>query len=983
MNKIYLFPNINRDHPITTWLLCLFFFGVSTFMSAQQNEYYYYYGSEQQTLELNTDYLYLIFNNDLATESELEKALGGEIEVEHFGQDNAKNSLIVLPNRQNETTSNWAKVKLKMPLKKTEYFKYLNTVKRNDFIQWVSPFYNDRDGNPVSTSSYFYVKLKDDKSFDILDQFARKNKASIIGQNKFMPLWYTVRCDQDASVSTLTMANTFYESGLFAHAEPAMVVGNLAFCVNDPEFSDQWGWDNTGQNGGTSGIDVNACAAWQISQGSRDIVVSVLDHGFEMNHPDLAGNTFGTGYNTMTGTSPSAVLGSHGTACAGIVGAIQNNTTGVSGIAPSLQLMSVSQSLWGVGTTSQNQLADGINWSWMNGADVISNSWGHNGLSSTIIDNAITNALNNGRGGLGTVVVFATGNSNGSIIYPASSNPDIVAVGAMSGCGERKNPSSCDGEGWGSCFGSELDVVAPGVLIPTTDRQGSAGYDPSDYAPAFNGTSSATPAVAGIAGLILSINPCLTHDEVEDMLESTAQKVGSYSYTTTTGRPNGTWNNEMGYGLIDAHAAVIAAQLSLSPGNNFDLVVKDRPYDTGVEPNPDMGPMWISDDIWVRQNLDGGTSHQNPEYKKYSPNGIYVRVTNNGNSTSPCANLAVYYSKASTGLVWTTHWDNYNIGGTQYGDLVNTVSIPEIPPSGTYIAEIPWYPPNPADFSTDKHHFCLLARILSPGDPMYFELTSINVNPNVRNNNNIAWKNVSVYNSNISNSPVSVYLRPVNFEVNWVNIRFFDTGFGEDIDFPFFDRGGVVRLQVEPELFERILQAEMQEVEIAEENTLLIHSREARINNLMLNEGENFAMDFSFELNEIQDGEDVILDLVQQNAETLEFEGGERFIIRGNAEGLPRTSLDMAKNKATFAYPNPTQGVINVDYTVDEINTPVEIRIQSITGKLVKQIKLGEMTKGDYTQVMDVSTLESGIYFIRLQVGTEMQTQKLVINVGR
>ena len=269
------------------------------------------------------------------------------------------------------------------------------------------------------------------------------------------------------------MANQFYESGLFTHAEPALMVDDFALCTNDPLFGDQWGWDNVGLHGGTVGVDVNACDAWGISKGSRDIVVSVLDHGFEMTHPDLNGNTFGTGYDTNSGTSPSVVLGNHGTACAGIVGAEQDNNTGVSGIAPNLQLMSVSHTLSGVGTTSQSQLADGINWSWMNGADVISNSWGHNSLSGSIIDNAITNALTSGRGGLGTVMVFASGNSNGGVIYPASGNPDVIAVGAMSPCAERKNPSSCDGETWwGSCFGSELDVVAPGVLIPTTDRHG-------------------------------------------------------------------------------------------------------------------------------------------------------------------------------------------------------------------------------------------------------------------------------------------------------------------------------------------------------------------------------------------------------------------------------------------------------------------------------------------------------------------------------
>ncbi len=203
--------------------------------------------------------------------------------------------------------------------------------------------------------------------------------------------------------------------------------------------------------------------------------------------------------------------------------------------------------------------ADGINFAVNNGASVISNSWGSS-VSYQVIDDAIQNAVTSGRNGLGTIIVFAAGNNNSSVSYPANSNPDIIVVGAMSPCGERKNPNSCDGEAWwGSNYGSQLDVVAPGVKIPTTDRQGTAGYSNNDYTLTFNGTSSACPQVAAVAALILSVNPDLTQKQVANIIESTAQKVGEYNYQTTQGRPNGTWNNEMGYGLIDAFAAVQAA----------------------------------------------------------------------------------------------------------------------------------------------------------------------------------------------------------------------------------------------------------------------------------------------------------------------------------------------------------------------------------------------------------------------------------------
>jgi subtilisin family serine protease len=151
-------------------------------------------------------------------------------------------------------------------------------------------------------------------------------------------------------------------------------------------------------------------------------------------------------------------------------------------------------------------------------------------------------------------------------------------------CDERKSLTSCDGELWGSNYGTGIDVVAPGVLISTTDRQGNNGYNPntpihplsggslvtSDYPDKsytiwFNGTSAACPHVSGVAALIISMNPTLTNEQIRCIIASTAKKVGSYVYTINTGHiSNLSWNNEMGYGLLDAHKALVSVSSSIT-----------------------------------------------------------------------------------------------------------------------------------------------------------------------------------------------------------------------------------------------------------------------------------------------------------------------------------------------------------------------------------------------------------------------------------
>ena len=186
------------------------------------------------------------------------------------------------------------------------------------------------------------------------------------------------------------------------------------------------------------------------------------------------------------------------------------------------------------------------------------------------------------------------------------------------------------------------------------------------------------------------------------------------------------------------------------------LSIQDTPVDSGLEPNPDTGPMWVSDDIWVRNQDDQGTVHQNPQYKPAGFNYIYVRITNRGDAPASGV-LKIYWAKASTGLSWPTQWDQYMVGTILFGDQIRdstslvpiTVPITDLGPHASLVVSVPWKVPNPQDFvsfGADKGHFCLLAR-LETADTAPFGMTSpegADVYQNTRNNRQIAWKNVSV-----------------------------------------------------------------------------------------------------------------------------------------------------------------------------------------------------------------------------------------------
>ena len=353
---------------------------------------------------------------------------------------------------------------------------------------------------------------------------------------------------------------------------------------NDPFFPLQWGLQR-----------INAPTAWPLSEGDPNIVIAVLDQGVELGHPDL--NMWPLSYSTITHTNDGSPVGPHGTACAGIIGSKINNGIGVSGLAGKCPVMAIATNFMDV------EVAEGLYFAADNGARVVSMSFGvypaWNYWNFAIIEAALLYCYQKN-----VVLVAATGNENQPVSRFPATDPHTIGVGGSNRADIRKAVGDTSIENWwGACYGPDLDVVAPCLEIPTTDQFGGAGYDATDYNMRFNGTSAATPHVAALAGLMHSVNPALTNVDVLQKIAQSADKInsGAYLYTPTAGKPYGTWNNDVGYGRINAERALLMACSCPCGGEGEEgpcSVTLPCPEECCVSP---CDPPWLSDEqcmIW-------------------------------------------------------------------------------------------------------------------------------------------------------------------------------------------------------------------------------------------------------------------------------------------------------------------------------------------------------------------------------------------------
>lgn len=389
----------------------------------------------------------------------------------------------------------------------------------------------------------------------------------------------------------------YSNSGLCEVAELNTFGTMHSITPDDPYFASQWHLSK-----------INAPAAWDIATGDPNIVIGILDTGTDWDHEDLGmgsdgyqniwlnpgedpwadpndpnsgtdgidtdGNGFvddWKGWDFVNNNNDSRDIASpHGTWVAGIASAKTNNTTGVSGVAggfggpgTKLMILKVANQL----ETISAVVDDAILYAAENGADIINMSFG--ALQSAALDAALKAAYET----YGVLIVASAGNctcsgiscgTNGSttVGYPAN-NPFVVGIGAT---------ASSDIKACFSKFGPNLEIAAPGDNIFSTQPNNTYGDN-------HDGTSFASPQVAGLAALMLSVNPSLSNDELRTILRNTAEKVGGYDYNWDLTRPG--HSKQLGYGRINAFTAVQAAQSITCSTSVFDVIINfDRTWTT-------------------------------------------------------------------------------------------------------------------------------------------------------------------------------------------------------------------------------------------------------------------------------------------------------------------------------------------------------------------------------------------------------------------
>lgn len=488
-----------------------------------------------------------------------------------------------------------------------------------------------------SVADHVLVKFPLGYKDELIHAWAEKHGFYIRHSLKTVPL--KLVAIPDAGLDGAERIMTAFREDFPEAAQPQVALAERDFLVfptlapDDISFAQQWALENTGQTGGTPDADIDAPEAWNITTGSRDVLVAVIDTGVDRSHPDLEANMWTNpgeipgngidddgngfvddvyGWDFFSGDNNPMDEDSHGTHCAGIIGAVGNNRSGISGVCWQVSMVGIRFLGPGGGTTSD--AIESIYYAASLGVDLTSNSWGGGGMS-LLLQDAIEDA-----GAQNIAFVAAAGNdgTDNDLLphYPSSfTTNSIISVASSTASDTRSGFSN---------FGRvSVDVAAPGTGIYSTV--------PGSMYHSMSGTSMAAPHVAGALALARSIAPLSSVQELKGKLMAAADPVDALSAASVTGgRLNVAKFMEQ---MAGPYPLLTVLAVNEMPGGNGDgipnpgehLEIEFRVTNRGTEPATDVVAMvasagaesrfeLIQDSVQVGTLLPGHTTVTNGSF---------------------------------------------------------------------------------------------------------------------------------------------------------------------------------------------------------------------------------------------------------------------------------------------------------------------------------------------------------------------------------
>ena len=441
----------------------------------------------------------------------------------------------------------------------------------SDFDFDAAPLSDDPEDSPITYSFSPAIRAAFARVSDISQysdyQLASTAKWVVVSSTPlgdatgYLPNTWYVEVDSNEA---LEYFSNLQDSGIIEVAYP-LVEQQMTprWTPNDTYFSNQWHLENTGQDNGVAGEDVNITGAWNDVLGTG-IVIGIVDDGLEWDHVDLSANyesTLDYDYCNYDGDPTPSSSDAHGTAAAGVAAAIGNNGQGVTGSAPDASLAGLMLIACSNSDSDEANALSHLN----NDIDIYSNSWGPSdsgdylGTAGPLILAAFEDDAYNGRNGLGNPITWAAGNGlsnqDDSNLDAYANNRFTISVTAVNHDGDQTDYGEP---------GANVLIASPsagsGVGITTTDLEGNRGYAGGDYTSDFGGTSSATPLVSGIIALMLEANNNLTWRDVQQILVESARKNNVSDPGWNTNGAGLDFNHRYGFGVVDAGHAVDLAK---------------------------------------------------------------------------------------------------------------------------------------------------------------------------------------------------------------------------------------------------------------------------------------------------------------------------------------------------------------------------------------------------------------------------------------